>query len=97
VRVPDGPFDAIDQVDQAHWLATNGGSVLETTDAGDNWREVRHVPLGWLVSRLTMADRSNGWALLLSSAMRDPGVLPATRLARTVDGGRHWTIVSTPS
>jgi len=97
VPVPGGPFAVVDQVDQAHWFATIGTLVLETTDAGKNWREVGQVPDGWLVSRLAMVDRSNGWALVLSPVTRDPAVPPATGLARTVDGGRHWTLVSTPS
>jgi len=96
VLIPYAALPVVDQVDQTHWLAANGGSVLETTDAGDNWRALGQVPAGWLVSRITMADRDNGWALLLTSATGGPAVIAARGLARTGDGGRHWTLVSTP-
>lgn len=97
VLVPYGALPVVDRADQAHWLATNGGAVLESADAGESWHTLGQVPGGWFVSRLMMADGDNGWALLLSTASGGPGVLPTAALAGTVDGGRHWELVTPPS
>jgi photosystem II stability/assembly factor-like uncharacterized protein len=83
-------------VDQTHWLVVSGNSVLQTTDEGEQWLALGQVPSGWVVSRLTMADADHGWALLLSTALGGATASPGTGLARTVDGGRHWTLVSAP-
>jgi photosystem II stability/assembly factor-like uncharacterized protein len=83
-------------VDQARWLVANGASVLETIDEGENWLALGTVPAGWLVDRLTMVDRDHGWAVLFRASAA-PGTVTATGLARTVDGGRRWTLVGLPS
>jgi hypothetical protein len=97
VLVPTGSIPTVDEVDPAHWLVATGSSLLETTDAGENWLTLGQVPTGWAVIRLMMADRNHGWALLLSSGPPDPRTPPRVGLARTVDGGRHWALVQTPS
>ena len=82
--------------DQARWLVAQGSSVLETTDAGDNWHALGPVPPGWLVARLTMVDHDHGWAVLYRASY-GPGVVVGNGLARTADGGRTWTLVPLPS
>jgi photosystem II stability/assembly factor-like uncharacterized protein len=102
VLVPEIPaVPTVMETDQAHWLVATGSSVLETTDAGENWQRLGQIPYGWLVSRLTMVDRDHGWAQLIGALGPSWGnnipVAPPTALARTVDGGRHWSLVVTPS
>jgi photosystem II stability/assembly factor-like uncharacterized protein len=96
LQISYGAGPAVDRADPAHWLAATGRSVLESTDAGKDWQPLGVVPAGWSISRFTMTDREHGWALLFSST--SPAVSTATTggLARTVDGGRHWTLVRVP-
>jgi len=82
--------------DQARWLVANGGSVLETTDAGESWRTLGAIP-GWLVARLTMVDRDHGWAVVFRGALAPPGPIVPNGLARTADGGRTWALVRLPA
>ncbi len=50
------------------------------------------LPHGTPVAQLQFADRSHGWALLQSCGHRPCGL----QLARTVDGGQHWSRVAVP-
>jgi photosystem II stability/assembly factor-like uncharacterized protein len=104
LRLPAVPaVPASTGTDQNRWLVATGSSILETTDAGAHWQALGQIPYGWQVSRLTMVDRTHGWAQLFGAVQSGPApgnnvpVQPATALARTVDGGRHWSLVGTPS
>ncbi len=50
------------------------------------------LPHGTPVTQLQFADRSHGWALLQSCGPRPCDL----KLARTDDGGRHWSRVAVP-
>jgi hypothetical protein len=41
-----------------------------------------------------MVDRDHGWAILRSAG---PSGAMQSQLARTVDGGQHWSLVAVPS
>jgi len=97
VLIPNGGAPGALVVDEAHWLFVNGNSVLGTTDGGENWLALGQVPAGWVASRLTMPDADHGWALLLRITPGAATASPASGLGRTVDGGRHWTLVSAPT
>jgi photosystem II stability/assembly factor-like uncharacterized protein len=93
VVVPSGAFLI---TDQGRWLVANGSSVLETSDGGRDWVALGQVPVGWLISRITMVDRDHGWAILFSSEPTPIGTPRTMGLARSSDGGRHWTVVAVP-
>jgi photosystem II stability/assembly factor-like uncharacterized protein len=89
--VPAGPVVV---ADRSRWLVANGGSVLETTDAGATWTALGAVPPGWVVGRFAMVDPDHGWAVLYSGG---PSGAMQSGLARTTDGGRRWAVVTVPS
>jgi hypothetical protein len=93
VQVPSGP---VTLADDAHWFVVMGTSVLESSDAGENWTALGTPPSGWVIARLTMVDRDHGWATLFRLP---PSLSPisTTGLARTADAGLHWTVVTPPS
>jgi photosystem II stability/assembly factor-like uncharacterized protein len=92
VQVPSGP---VTLADQAHWFVVMGTSVLESTDGGENWTTLGAPASGWVIERLAMVDQDHGWATLFR--LPPPGSpISATGLARTADGGGHWTIVTPP-
>jgi photosystem II stability/assembly factor-like uncharacterized protein len=92
VQVPNGP---VALADQANWFVVMGTSVLESADGGENWTALGSPPEGWVLSGLTMVDRDHGWATLFRLP-RTGLAISTTGMARTADGGRHWTVVATP-
>jgi photosystem II stability/assembly factor-like uncharacterized protein len=79
----------------ARWVVASGSSVLETSDGGENWAPLGSAPPGWLINSIAMLDRGSGWAVLVRPGPAQ--MLPAFGLARTTDGGVHWTPVPPPA
>jgi len=93
VLVPNGP---VALADPAHWFVVMGTTVLASSDGGENWTTVGTPASGWVIYRITMVDREHGWATLYRLAPSGSPI-SATGLARTTDGGSHWTVVPLPS
>jgi photosystem II stability/assembly factor-like uncharacterized protein len=73
------------------WLVGDGGLVMTTTDAGRNWR----TPLG------NVPPEMNALFDFRAVAMRGRKCwiagTPGTRVLRSTDGGRNWTVAPTGS
>ena len=82
---PIGPgtlYGALARLERRGLVATDGGKIFATDDAGESWRLVRYGrSLADHLFDLDFVDRWNGWAVGLG------GVL------RTRDGGETWTEV----
>jgi hypothetical protein len=92
-QVPDG---TVWVADEARWLVATSTSVLGTTDGGESWLALGEVPPGWLAVTLQIADPDHGWAVLIRETPSGTAP-PSGGLARTLDGGRHWSLVALPS
>lgn len=66
--------------------ASNFGILFFSSDGGRSWRQIRPYPPQ--AGEIVFESRRDGWLA---------GGLPAAKLWRTRDGGRHWTEVSLPS
>jgi photosystem II stability/assembly factor-like uncharacterized protein len=71
------------------------GAFRVTSDGGQTWTEQKPdanlqalLDKGYNIQQLSFVSARTGWALLGS-----PGPMPP-RLARTTDGGQHWTILN---
>jgi photosystem II stability/assembly factor-like uncharacterized protein len=95
-QVPVGSLPAVVGADPSHWLVAIANSILSSTHGGEHWQAQGQVPAGWVISRFAMTDPDHGWALVFASSA-PPLVTPQSRLARSVDGGRHWTLMAVPS
>jgi hypothetical protein len=88
---------ALGFLDARRWWRTEGPSALVTDDAGGHWRLVGRAPGGGPFLSLAVVDAGHGWATVVDPRPCGPGAACSTALARTVDGGRTWSIVSTPA
>ena len=73
-------------LDATHgWLTTgdHGPYIYSTTDAGHTWQRFQ-TPLSDSLEMLDFIDAEHGW------------VANGTQLARTTDGGAHWTTLTLP-
>jgi photosystem II stability/assembly factor-like uncharacterized protein len=95
-RLPGSAFSVVGRTEGRRWWVTSGSTLLQSDDAGDHWLVVGEGPTGRFFSRFEAVDRKYAWALLLDVGTCGFGVPCVASLARTADGGRHWTIVSTP-
>jgi photosystem II stability/assembly factor-like uncharacterized protein len=64
------------------WICGNGGTILYTTDGGDNWQTVT-VPGNAILTDIYFTDPLNGWAV------GDQGTV-----IQSTDGGLTWDILS---
>jgi photosystem II stability/assembly factor-like uncharacterized protein len=71
--------------DRRGWAAGALGTILHTTDGGQNWA-AQAVPTAESLSALTFVDSRNGWV-----------VGSGGTVLRTEDGGQVWTTHSTQS
>lgn len=97
VRVPGPAFSVVRGTEGRRWWATNSSTLMESDDAGNHWRVGGEGPRGRLFSRFDAIDPDHGWALLLDPQTCGYGLPCVISLARTTDGGRHWTLVSAPA
>ena len=65
--------------DGTGWGTTPTGGVFHFTDGGRRWSR---VALPWLATDVSFPDRNHGWLSLG----------PAGALARTINGGRTWSL-----
>jgi len=80
VRIDDLHF-----LDASHgWVCTGDGRIYRTTDAGESW-ELQHDDPSLYFRCIRFADAQRGWAGTLSSN---------ALMFQTVDGGAHWTQVT---
>jgi photosystem II stability/assembly factor-like uncharacterized protein len=81
-------------------FALAGGSILETTDGGHNWREThKFLPAEFdgatpELYSLRFNGKKRGW--VVGSASRDD-VVTNSILAITRDGGRTWQVLQAPT
>jgi len=89
-------FSVVGHTEGRRWWVSNGSTVLESDDSGDHWQPLGEGPNGRIFARFDVVDPGHAWALLLDARACGPGLPCPSSLARTADGGRHWTLVSTP-
>ena len=97
LRVPGPAFSVVGHTQGRRWWAGNGSTVLESDDAGNHWQAIGNAPNGRLFARFDPIDPDHAWALLLDPQACGIGLPCGFSLARTADGGRHWTPVSAPA
>lgn len=93
----DFAFSVVASTEGRRWWASSGSTVLESDDSGDHWQALGEGPNRRLFARFDVVDPGHAWALLLDARACGPGLPCPFSLARTADGGRHWTLVSTPA
>ena len=69
------------------WVLTNN-HLLFTDSAGTQWTEISPATAGNMDGVLFL-DRASGWAVISTS---DPATGLVPRIARTTDGGAHWSV-----
>jgi photosystem II stability/assembly factor-like uncharacterized protein len=74
-------------VDATHWLEVTGGIVRETTDAGAAWSERAMAPVPGAIGFLSMADPTNGWAIVDGAGCASTDCVDRA-LVGTTDGWR---------
>jgi photosystem II stability/assembly factor-like uncharacterized protein len=82
----EGPISVV-FVTASRWLKlSNDGSALETTDAGKTWHSyvTDYQDAAGVASVFTFGDALVGYGTVRGG------------IHRTVDGGRHWTLIKTP-
>ncbi len=93
------PISQVDAITRREAWAVEPHELLHTTDGGLQWTRAGEPPVPLAVVHFT--SRLRGWGIseppaTLVDLARQP--LPgAGRLARTVDGGMHWTYAQTPA
>ncbi len=97
VQVPGLTFSVVGGTDGRRWWATNSSTLLESDDAGNHWRAVGEGPIGRVFKRFESIDSDHAWALLLDPQTCRSRLPCVNSLARSTDGGRHWTLVSAPA
>jgi photosystem II stability/assembly factor-like uncharacterized protein len=75
--------------DSSQWWAMPLGALWKTSDAGQTWKKVSQQVDDWRYQPMII-DAKHAWAELFSTRDR------VTGLARTSDGGVHWTQVDAP-
>jgi len=90
-RLP-GP-EALSFVDAEHWWIVSAGAIYTSGNAGILWTHVRGsgAPEGWQLDIGQAMDAYHAWGILTSTSKSQ-----VSRLAMTVDGGSHWSVVSAP-
>jgi photosystem II stability/assembly factor-like uncharacterized protein len=86
----------VDFVSASTGWALGDGTLLGTVDGGRHWHPLgqpRPGPL-WQVH---FASRTQGWGVAGGNRRPVEGSVPATRLVRTGDGGRTWTVLAAPA
>jgi photosystem II stability/assembly factor-like uncharacterized protein len=69
---------AVAALDNSNWfLASSGGEVFKTSDAGKNWKLIYNNP-DKSIKRIYFFDKEHGWFLV------------GNKLTRTTDGGNIW-------
>jgi photosystem II stability/assembly factor-like uncharacterized protein len=97
--LPANPFSlgSLGTVDGRRWWAAAGPSVQMTDDAGAHWRPVGQAPAGMQFVELSLVDAGHAWAILVDTRSCTPWLPCRFTLARTADGGRHWSVVRSPA
>jgi len=98
VQLPAGAigFVAVSPTDEARWWVTTGPGLLETDDAGAHWHTIGLAPGAWLFWRLFIAEAGHAWAQLIDPRTCYTGLPCIMALARSTDGGQHWTVLRAP-
>jgi len=97
VRIPSPAFSVVGRTDGRLWWTARGSALLESDDRGDHWRAVGDGPRWRIFNRFDVIDLDHAWAQLLDEQTCLDGLPCVRSLARTADGGRHWTVVSVPA
>lgn len=78
------------------WRATVGATLWSTRDTGAHWSTTpTTVPAGFVLVTVQFVTRDAGWAVGAQVDQPDH-IAQETRLLRTDDGGRHWSVVPLP-
>ncbi len=67
------------------WISGWTGTILKTTDSGQNWNALPNVPPNNAYYSLIFTDAMNGWATGYSG-----------KIIHTTDGGESWTSQTSP-
>ena len=97
VQIPCPAFSVVGHTQGRRWWAGKGSTVLQTDDAGNHWQAIGNGPSGRLFARFDALNADHSWALLLDPQACGCGFPCGFSLARTTDGGGHWTLVSAPA
>lgn len=80
---------AFTAISPLNWKAAGGSTLESTTDGGNHWTGISAAGGKFRLGQLSFASRLIGWAVLTNDRM-------GSRLARTVDGGRAWSVLAVP-
>ena len=88
---PGGIPSSFSPVSPRIWAISSRQDLYVTADAGGHWRKVavRGLPPRAPIWKIAFSSSRVGWAIVRS---RLAGVVGASTLLLTTDGGRHWTI-----
>lgn len=77
------------------WVAGSNGTVLVTTDGGENWKMVATRPTEDTIRDIYFADAQTGWIVCERDIYKLRTADEArTYMMKTVDGGRTWQKVN---
>lgn len=70
------------------WIAGSGGAILETTDGGKTWNQLRNFTFD-TIRQIYFSDEKNGW-ILCERNIYNLGANSPSYLMKTADGGTNW-------
>jgi photosystem II stability/assembly factor-like uncharacterized protein len=77
------------------WVAGSNGTMLETTDGGENWRAIERRPTEDTIRDIYFADARTGWIVCERDIYKLRTKEEArTYMMKTADGGRTWQKVN---
>jgi photosystem II stability/assembly factor-like uncharacterized protein len=87
---PGGIPSSFSSVSPRVWAISSVEDLYLTADAGRHWRKVvvRGLPPRTPIEKIAFSSPRLGWAIV---GRRLAGVVGASTLLLTTDGGRHWT------
>lgn len=70
------------------WIGGSNGTLLETTDGGENWNRLREFTSD-TIRQVYFTDENKGW-VLCERDVYSPGADSPSYLMKTADGGVKW-------